>query len=220
MKIKALTLVLVLLFIAGCGRKAETDRSKMMQKDPHAGLEMDRMKGMMKENPYDKTEMEGGLDLDAMLSKLPAGWTQTKPMSSMRLAQISLAGSGANNPAEIAIFHFPGTGGSASANIQRWQSQFQGPKGEPGTQIAKTDTMMVGLLTVVTTDVTGTYLAQGGMMGPDEDQPDSRMIASVIETPSGNWFIKAVGPTKTIAEHEKRIRDFVRTAKVKEPKAS
>ena len=45
---------------------------------------------------------------------------------------------------------------------------------------------------------------------------NSRMIASVIETPSGNWFVKVVGPVKTVAAHEKRIRDFVKRAKLKD----
>ena len=80
---------------------------------------------------------------------------------------------------------------------------------------------MVNLLTVVTTDVSGTQLAQGAMMGgaATKDQPNYRMIASVIETPSGNWFIKAVGPQKTMAANEAKIRAFVKRAKVKEGSA-
>lgn len=207
MKILSLILVATLLLVAGCGKKA--------QKDPHAGLDMERMKSMMQKD-HGETVETGGLDLDAMLSNLPEGWTRSEPTSSMRLAQIALApAKGDKDSADLAVFHFPGSGGSSSANIVRWQSQFKGPKGEPGPDIAKTDTTMVGLLTVITTDVTGTQLAQGAMMGPDKDVPGSRMIASVIETPVGNWFIKVVGPVKTVAAHEKKIRDFVKRAKLK-----
>jgi hypothetical protein len=217
MKIIVLIAALAVLFAAGCGKKAETDQSKMLPKNPHAGMDMERLKSML-ENPHGETEEVGGLDLDAMLSNLPAGWTRSEPTSSMRLGQITLApAKGDKNPADLAIFHFPGTGGSSAANILRWQNQFKGPHGEPGPDVAKTDTMMVGLLTVITTDVTGTQLASGGMMGGSTvDVPDSRMIASVIETPSGNWFIKVVGPAKTVGEHEKRIRDFIKRVKLTE----
>ena len=209
MKILSLILAAALLLVAGCGKKA--------QKDPHAGLDMERMKSMM-ENPHGQTAETGALDLDAMLSDLPDGWTRSEPTSSMRLAQISLApAKGDKDPADLAVSHFPGSGGSSSANIVRWQNQFKGPKGEPGPEVAKTDTTMVGLLTVITTDVTGTQLAQGGMMGGStREVPNSRMIASVIETPSGNWFIKVVGPAKTVAAHETKVRDFVKRAKLKD----
>jgi hypothetical protein len=216
MKFMSLILLAALLMVAGCGKKAETDPKKLLGKDPHAGLDMERMKSMM-QKPHGEIAETGGLDLDAMLSNLPEGWTRSEPTSSMRLAQISLVpAKGDKDSADLAIFHFPRSGGSSAENIRRWQNQFKGPKGESGPEIAKTDTMMVGLLTVVTTDVTGTQLAQGGMMGPDKDAPNSRMIASVIETPSGNWFIKVVGPAKTVAAHEKKIRDFIRRAKLKD----
>jgi hypothetical protein len=208
MKILPLIVAAGLLVIAGCGKKPP--------QNPHAEMDMERLKSMM-QNPHGETAETGGLDLDAMLSNLPAGWTRTEPTSSMRLAQISLApAKGDKDSADLAIFHFPGSGGSSAANIERWQNQFKGPKGEPGPEVAKTDTMMVGLLTVITTDVRGTQLAQGGMMGPDKDVPNSRMIASVIETPSGNWFIKVVGPVKTMAAHEKRIHDFIKRAKLQD----
>jgi len=217
MKYLVFTLVLAVLLSMGCKQNKPQGEMPGRSQSPHAGLDMERMKSRM-ENPHEAI-IKGGLDLDYMLTNLPDGWTRTEPTSAMRLAQVSLAAAaGDKNPAELAIFHFPGTGGTAAANIERWQNQFTGPKGEPGSQSAKTDTMMVGLLTVITTDVTGTQIASGGMTGsgPAADLPNMRMIASVIETPSGNWFVKAVGASKTMAAHEGKIREFVKRAKVKE----
>jgi hypothetical protein len=51
-------------------------------------------------------------------------------------------------------------------------------------------------------------------MGPTEDMKNFRMIASVVETPSGNWFIKAVGPQKTITNHEANIRTLLKRSRV------
>lgn len=217
MKIILSILSLTLVFSLGCTKKKpQADMDELMKSDPHAGMNMSAMSG----DPHGEMTAQGGLDLDAMLGKLPEGWSKTEPSNSMRLAQIVLApAKGDKSPGELAVFHFPGTGGSAAANIERWQFQFQGPNGEPGPSLAKTDTMMVGLLTVVTTDLSGTQLGseQAASMGtgPGEDMPNSRMIASVIETPMGNWFIKAVGPEKTLAAHEPKIREFVKRAKMK-----
>ncbi|HEY3293826.1 MAG TPA: hypothetical protein VGL38_00150 [bacterium] len=199
----------------------------MSQANPHAGMDMkdNPHAGMdMKNNPHAgmnpneaPAAVPGGLDLDYMTSGLPAGWTKAEPGSSMRLAQINIAAEkGDTAPAVLAVFFFPGSGGSAAANIMRWQNQYTGPKGQPGDQVAKTDTMMVGLLTVVTTDVTGTQLGSASMNGDAADLPNQRMIASVIETPSGNWFIKTTGPAKTMSANEAKIRAFVKKARIKE----
>lgn len=217
MKILLSILALTLVFALGCTKKKpQADVNEVMQTDPHAGMDMSAMRN----DPHGGMAAQGGLDLDAMLEKLPDGWSKTEPSNNMRLAQIALApAKGDKDAGELVVFHFPGTGGSAAANIERWQNQFQGPKGEPGPSVSKIDTMMVGLLTVVTTDVSGTQLGSGQSAsmgtGPGEDVPNSRMIASVIETPMGNWFIKVVGPEKTIAAHEPKIREFVKRAKMK-----
>ncbi|MBI5058711.1 hypothetical protein HZB60_02880 [candidate division KSB1 bacterium] len=158
----------------------------------------------------------GGVDIAAMLGALPEGWKSEPPASNMRLGQVVIPTvAGDQGRAEIAIFHFPGSGGSSSANIQRWQGQMTGPKGEPGASVAKTDTLKLPKFTVITTDVTGTLLASTMGTGPSSDVANSRMIASVIETPAGNWFVKATGPIKTIAAAEPKFREWVKNAKLK-----
>jgi hypothetical protein len=221
MKIITPLILAAVLLVAGCAKKKPEDQmNEMMKGNPHAGMQMPPGN-----NPHGGADMgeqpampeSGGLNIEIMMAGLPSGWTKSEPTSSMRVAQIAVAPSkGDTEPGEIAIFHFPGSGGSSAANIQRWQSQFTGPKGEPGPDVAKTDTMMVGLLTVITTDVSGVQLAASSMTGEGKDKPNSRMIASVIETPSGNWFIKAVGPAKTIGDNVAKYRDFLKKAKVKQ----
>lgn len=212
MKNIVLLLAVALLLVAGCVPKKPEAKSDAMT-DPHAGMKMPGMdQGQQAQMPN-----QGGLDYEAMLATLPQGWKRVEPSSSMRVAQANIAPvSGDTAAAEVIFFHFPGTGGSADANIKRWQGQFKGPKGEPGEQVSKVDTMMAGLLGVVTTDVSGTLLASAQMgMGAAKDLPNYRMIASVIETPSGNWFIKVTGPQKTMAANQDKIRAFIKTAKVK-----
>jgi hypothetical protein len=210
MKNISLLLIMALVLTAGCVSKKKQPETDAMS-NPHAGMKMPGMEQTQ------QMPSQGALDYEGMLAKLPEGWKRVEPSSSMRVAQVEMAPvKGDESPAELVIFHFPGSGGSAAANIQRWQGQYTGPKGEPGEQVAKTDTMMVGLLQVVTTDVSGTQLASASMgMGEAKDLPNYRMIASVIETPSGNWFIKITGPQKTMSANEDKIRAFLKSATVK-----
>lgn len=178
---------------------------------------MDKMD--RKEMPKDHPQIQSsgpGLDLSALLANLPDGWTSVQPSSNMRVGQISVArASGDAADGEIAIFHFPGTGGSAMANLERWESQMKGPKGEPGASVAKTDTMMLpNGIRVITVDLSGTLLASTMGTGPTSDQADYRMIASVLETPAGNYFTKVTGPQKTVAAHEAKLRAFLKRAKL------
>lgn len=203
MKNISLLLTLCLLLTVACvPKKKETQTDEM--KLP--GLEQSH-----------QMPSQGALDYEAMLASLPEGWKRVEPSSNMRVAQVAIAPvKGDTVGAELVFFHFPGSGGSAAANIKRWQGQYTGPKGEPGEQVAKTDTMMVGQLQVVTTDVSGMQLASASMgMGSAKDLPNYRMIASVIETPSGNWFIKVTGPQKTVSANEAKIRAFLKTARTK-----
>jgi len=210
MKNISLLLMVALLLTVGCVPKKKEAQPDAMT-NPHAGMKMPGMEETQ------QMPTEGALDYEAMLAKLPEGWKKVEPSSGMRVAQVAIApAKGDTAGAELVFFHFPGSGGSAAANISRWQGQYTGPKGEPGEQVSKTDTMMVGLLSVVTTDVSGTQLASASMgMGAAHDMPNYRMIASVIETPSGNWFIKVNGPQKTMTANQDKIRAFLKTAKVK-----
>ena len=139
MKFITSLLVLALLLSAGCARKKAEPQADA--NDPHAGMDMskDPHAGMDMKSPHAGMEMSGGpgaLDLDGMMAGLPDGWSKTAPTSSMRVAQIAIAPvKGDAGGAEIAVFHFPGSGGSAAANIERWQNQYSGPKGEPGSSV-------------------------------------------------------------------------------------
>lgn len=169
----------------------------------------------MPQNPHKNMNTGPQLDLEAMLANLPEGWQRVTASSSMRLAEVTLArAAGDTMDATLAVFHFPGTGGDAASNIRRWQGQMKGPNGEPGPEVAVTDTLTLYGITIITTDITGTQLPSGMGMGPTSEIPDSRMIASVIETGVGNWFFKFTGPAKTIAAHETKIRAFLKTAKL------
>jgi hypothetical protein len=65
-------------------------------------------------------------------------------------------------------------------------------------------------------DVSGAYA--GGDMGgggAGQSKPNYRMRAGVIETPRGAYFIKLVGPEKTVARWDQAFQEFIRSAEFK-----
>lgn len=213
---KILLVLCCMVWAVGCvpekpQKKADSAPNEQKMNERPMG---DRQMGDRPANPHETSGP--GLDVNSLMADLPAGWSKTQPSSNMRLAQAALARSeGDNADGELAVFHFPGTGGSAMANLERWQGQMKGPHGEPGASVAKTDTMRLdnGIL-VITTDISGTLLPSTMGAGPSTEQANYRMIASVLETPAGNFFLKLTGPQKTIAANTDKYRAFIKRAKL------
>lgn len=137
---------------------------------------------------------------------VPEGWQTEKPSSNMRAAQYKLPrAEGDSADAELVLYYFgQGQGGSAQANIDRWLNQMQQPDGSSSKEKAKIETTTVNGMPVTTVDVTGKY--NGGMASPGvapsatpADMSNYRMRAAIIETPKGSYFVKLVGPQKTVS---------------------
>jgi hypothetical protein len=148
----------------------------------------------------------------------PAQWKSEPPSSSMRVAQYLLPrAEGDAEDAALVVYYFgQGQGGSVEANLDRWVNQMQQPDGRPSKERAKTETMTVNGLNVTLLDVTGTYLGSDmGGGGPQQSKSSSRMRAAVIETPKGAYFIKLVGPEKTVSRWDQEFMAFVKSAEFK-----
>ena len=148
----------------------------------------------------------------------PEGWVKEQPSSAMRVAQYKLPKvEGDGEDAALVVYFFGATqGGSIQANIDRWISQIQQPDGSSSRDKAKTDTMTVNSLKVTTVDVAGTYTAE---MAPGSstmhNDANYRLRAAVIETSKGNYFLKLVGPAKTMGRWEQSVTDFVKSLEFK-----
>jgi hypothetical protein len=108
----------------------------------------------------------------------------------------------------VIFFFGQGQGGSTDANLERWKKQFQPPPGESADSSAKTSTVKVASGKATVLDIHGTYMFKARPMepGPGEPRPNHRMLAAVLESPKGNYFIRLVGPARTI-EHSKKEFD-------------
>lgn len=143
----------------------------------------------------------------------PEGWIEEKPNTGMRLAQYRLArAEGDGEDAVCYVSHFPGSGGSVEANLNRWYDQFTQPDGRPSSSAAKVKNAEHNGLKETTVDVSGTFRQTTTPMGPEsEEKPDFRMLAGVIETPIGPWFAKLTGPERTVERWEKSFYDFMKS---------
>lgn len=148
----------------------------------------------------------------------PDGWVSEKPSSSMRVAQYKLPKAESDSDdASLVLYYFGAMqGGSTEANIDRWISQMQQPDGSASKDKAKTEITTINGLKMTTVDVTGTYTAEmapGG--GTKHNDANYRLRAAVIETPKGNYFVKLVGPAKTVGRWEQSYSDYLKSFEFK-----
>lgn len=149
---------------------------------------------------------------DGLSYQAPTAWAADTPSSSMRVAQYRInPGPGDTEPGECALFHFPGQGGSVEANLQRWYGQFQQPDGASTEQRAHVESFQTNGLPVTFVEVTGTYTASMGPMSGGAPKPGYAMVAGVVDTDAGPWFLKCVGPEATMEEVSPGMQALLRT---------
>jgi hypothetical protein len=148
----------------------------------------------------------------ALRYKVPAGWVEEERSSSMRVAQYKLPRTeGDTNDASLVLYYFgKGQGGSTAANIERWASQMQ----QAGGAQAKLseESFTANGLKVTAVDAAGTYVAETSPgSGTFNNKPGWRLRAAVVETPNGSYFVKLVGPEKTVAHWNESFMSYLRS---------
>ncbi len=146
--------------------------------------------------------------------KAPAEWVREQPESNMRRGQYRLPGQEGTADAELAVFNFPGTGGTVEMNLNRWYGQFEQESGQSTQELAEKQILSVNGMPATIVFVTGTYLeAQSGMMmdGPVEKRENYAMLAAIVETGESPWFFKATGPEETINYWRADFTEFVKS---------
>lgn len=145
---------------------------------------------------------------------VPAGWIEEERTSSMRVAQYRLPKSATDSEdASLVLYYFgQGQGGSTAANIERWVGQMKQAEGSS----AKQETLEVNGLKVTTVDVAGTYVAETAPgSGTFNNKPGYRLRGAVVETPNGSYFLKLVGPEKTVTQWNESFLSYVKSFQFK-----
>jgi hypothetical protein len=150
--------------------------------------------------------------LGAFQVTAPETWVRKPPQS--RITSDEFAAPAAEGDKADGRFTVTAAGGSVDDNINRWIGQFKQPDGSPTKDQAKVSKQQVAGQTVHLIDISGTYddrppFAPGGGVQREK----YRMLAAVIETKEGNFFLKFYGPRLTISENEKPFHEMVQSLK-------
>ena len=135
------------------------------------------------------------VELNGLSFEPPTGGKRLEPTPS-RAAQYEL-----NPDVKLVFYHFGDRGaGSVEANIERWIDQFEQSDGVPSRDRADIRSMERGGLSIRRIDLSGTYVAetQPGS-GERLNEPDYRLLAAVIETEAGPFYLKLIGPANVIS---------------------
>lgn len=135
----------------------------------------------------------------------------------MRLAEFTAPGQNGEAEAEIVAYYFgPDQGGDVAANTERWTQQFFDESG--GHPEADVRTMDGAPFPTAIVTLEGSYARAIGMAaGPTEAVPDQMLVAAVVETPRGNFYIQLHGPAATVRAHTADFLDFVQRIRPVEP---
>ena len=150
--------------------------------------------------------------------RVPAGWIEEERTSSMRVAQYRLPKvEGDTEDASLVLYYFgQGQGGSTAANIERWVSQIKQEDGSNSKDKAKQEQFEANGLKVAMVDISGTYVAETSPgSGTLHNKPGYRLRAAVVETPKGSYFVKLVGPEKTVAQWNDSFLSYLRSFEFK-----
>jgi hypothetical protein len=135
----------------------------------------------------------------------PEGWEWVVPSSPMRKAQLSVPGTDGSPPAEVTFFHFgAGQGGSVQANVDRWFKQFS-----DGYTDARTE--QAGNTTVTFVKAEGTF-ASGMPGGPATPMKGYALRGAILESPSGDVYVKMTGPKVLVKQAAPALEKMVRDA--------
>lgn len=143
---------------------------------------------------------------------VPNGWVEEERSSSMRVAQYKLPRvSPDTEDASLVLYYFgQNQGGSTAANIERWVSQMKQADGSSSKEAVKAAHLESNNLKVTTVDISGTYVAETAPgSGTFHNKPGYRLLAAVVETPNGSYYVKLVGPEKTVAQWNESFMSYI-----------
>lgn len=175
---------LVLLLLCGCSKTPEPPKGDPPQPPPAHTTPAVATGAAAEGTP----SPHGG----EVVWETPAAWTKKENPNAMRKATYGVPKApGDAEDTELAVSR---AGGSVSANVDRWVTQFA-----PGAKVDKTERTVNGL-TVTVVEIRGTF-AGGGMPGMPSTGPKEHYVmlgAIAVDDGQDSTFFKMTGPEKTV----------------------
>jgi hypothetical protein len=155
------------------------------------------------------------IDAKGLTFEAPKAWKSSPPTNRMRRAELKadpIEGDG--YPAELIVFAFPGGAGSVEANIERWQKLFTDDQGNP----PKIETQKVKgkNVEVVRAETHGEYHPATFGGPPQPARKDARLLGAIVVAGDTGYFLRMVGPDKTMKKLTPDFDEMLKSIKVDE----
>lgn len=154
------------------------------------------------------------VQLEGVTLRAPQNWERQQPEQATRAAEFQVPAEGGGEEATLIVYYFgPEGAGTAEDNIQRWIGQFEQPDGSPSDEVAQTEQRTFAGMSAHTVSLSGTYVAQAV---PGEGEPMNEegwaLRGVVLETESGPYYFKLVGPEETVQAAEQDLWQMLESA--------
>lgn len=153
------------------------------------------------------------VDAGGLTFQAPKSWKSTPPKSQMRRAQLTVEPmEGDDYPAELIVFAFPGGAGGVDANLKRWQGLFKDDNGDPPRMEKKT--IQGKNVEVTRAETHGEYHPAQFGGRPEPVRKNARLLGAIIITDDVGYFIRMVGPDKTMGKISPDFDEMLKSIKV------
>jgi hypothetical protein len=158
------------------------------------------------------------IDAKGITFDAPKSWESSTPSGQMRRAQLKVEPiEGDDYAAELIVFAIPGGGGTVEANLTRWQKLFKDEDGNPPKIESKK--IQAKNVEVTRAETSGHYYPASFPGTPKQpDRPGARLLGVIItgEKQKHGYFIRMVGPDKTMKKLTKDFDEMIKTIKLDE----
>jgi hypothetical protein len=153
------------------------------------------------------------IDAKGMTFEAPAAWKSGTPSSAMRRAELKVDPiDGDDYPAELVVFSFPGDAGGVKANLERWRKLFKDKDGNPPE--IKSKEVKGKNVDVTRAETSGHYYPSRAVGRNDPDRPGARLLGAIVLGDDVSYFIRMVGPDKTMTKLRPQFDDMLETIKL------
>ncbi len=153
------------------------------------------------------------VEVSGLKSAVPVQWNKGTP-GPLQLATFTLPkAEGDKDDTKVIVFYNGEQGmGTTEQNIKRYRGMFKAPAGEN----AKVEKTKFGELNVTTIDLTGTYLFKARPFDPNaqaQEKPNYCMIAVIADGKKGPFYVRFIGPTKSVEKNQKDFNAWLKNFK-------
>ena len=157
-------------------------------------------------------------EIDGLKSTAPAAWKQAKATNEMQVHVFTIPkGDGDKYDAQLTVFFFgSGGGGGSKANLDRWKGMIKPAEGTKAEDAFKTTDMKVGEIKVTILEGNGDYVHKARPFDQNDKgelRTNYRLVGVIFESPNGPYFMRMVGPQKTMEANKKAFEGWLKNFK-------